>query len=327
MSKLIYVSAQPDITYFHWQCEIYGFNFVQKNVDPSNIHMIFGSNENKSSNFLSKLKNYGYNVHFYIDDRDNKEYLASIKPFLISKWLKDFPELGDIFFLHDSDIIFREKPDYEKYLNDEICYLANAKEYISYNYLMKQSKRYSTLYNIKEFDFINSMCESFGIDSKCVEMNDDLSGGVQYIIKNTKYSDWFKIYKDSNNLYFFLKNFNQKYPINIPVQTWTAEMWSILWNLWCIGKKTKIIEDLNFSWATDDIDIYESKPILHMAGVEEKDKRTKFFKGEFTEINPIEELKKNENFFDFVDKKSSTIKYVDTIKLLIKKQNSDYLYY
>ena len=43
---------------------------------------------------------------------------------------------------------------------------------------------------------------------------------------------------------------------------------------------TIMIKDLDFSWATDDIDIYEKKPILHMAGVTDNLKHCKFYKGE-----------------------------------------------
>jgi hypothetical protein len=31
--------------------------------------------------------------------------------------------------------------------------------------------------------------------------------------------------------------------------------------------KTEITKELDFSWATDSIEIYEKRPILHMAGV------------------------------------------------------------
>ena len=41
-NDLLFVTAQPDVPYFHWQCEIYGYNFVEKGIKPSQIHMIFG---------------------------------------------------------------------------------------------------------------------------------------------------------------------------------------------------------------------------------------------------------------------------------------------
>jgi hypothetical protein len=42
MENLVFVSAQPDIPYFHWQCRIYIHNFVEKGIKPNNIHIIFG---------------------------------------------------------------------------------------------------------------------------------------------------------------------------------------------------------------------------------------------------------------------------------------------
>ena len=98
-------------------------------------------------------------------------------------------------------------------------------------------------------------------------------------------------------------------------------MWSLLWNLWKKKIETKISDELSFSWATDDINIYESKPILHMAGVTDDLKSTKFYKGEYINVDPIEKLRQNENHFDYVDKNSSTIKYIDVMNSYIKKTN------
>jgi hypothetical protein len=74
---------------------------------------------------------------------------------------------------------------------------------------------------------------------------------------------------------------------------------------------------LEFSWATDTIEQSNSKPILHMAGVTEESKNNKFYKGDYIEINPMELLRKNPNFFDYVDKQSSTYKYIQEMKKTI----------
>jgi hypothetical protein len=98
-------------------------------------------------------------------------------------------------------------------------------------------------------------------------------------------------------------------------------MWSLLWNLWYFGKETKITPEFEFSWATDSIREYEKKPILHMAGVTEDVSNTKFYKGAYINVSPLDKLKENINFFDFVDKESSTIKYVELMKSIIKKNS------
>lgn len=325
MEDLIYVTAQPDVPYFHWQCQLYGHNFVENGIKPNQIHIIFGlvSGVSQPSEAALSLREEGYNVHFYLDERDRKHYIPSIKPYLISRWLEEFPHLGKHFFLHDADIIFRELPDYSKLLEDKFCYMADTKGYIAYSYLNDVCKRYEAAHSgSTRLQLLQEMVDCVGIDISCVENNQDNSGGGQYIIKETNSEIWYKIYKDSNTLYDQMHDYQKRFPINPgQIQFWTAEMWSLLWNLWCYEKETRIIDELNFSWATDNIDIYEKRPILHMAGITDNLKTTKFFKGEYINVNPIENLKLNEKHFDYVDKNSSTIKYIEVMKSYIKKRD------
>ena len=57
-----------------------------------------------------------------------------------------------------------------------------------------------------------------------------------------------------------------------------------------------------------------------MAGVTDDVKNTKFYKGEFIDVNPLHKLKNNPNFFDYIDKNSATVKYVEILKELIEKE-------
>jgi hypothetical protein len=66
--------------------------------------------------------------------------------------------------------------------------------------------------------------------------------------------------------------------------------------------------------------LYEKHPILHMAGVTHDLKSTKFYKGEFINVNPLNKLKENINYFDYVDENSATIKYVEIMKRIVKNQ-------
>jgi hypothetical protein len=56
-----------------------------------------------------------------------------------------------------------------------------------------------------------------------------------------------------------------------------------------------------------------------MAGVTDDLKSTKFYKGNYINTNPLEKLKENINFFDYIDKNSSTIKYVEIMKSIVEK--------
>jgi hypothetical protein len=124
MEDIIFVSAQPDVPYFHWQIKLYTHNFIEKGINPCQIHVIFGltNGQTEPSKGALELCDYGFNVHFYIDDRISKNYIPSIKPYLISRWLFEYPEYGKTFFLHDADIIFRVLPDFNKLMNDNVCY-------------------------------------------------------------------------------------------------------------------------------------------------------------------------------------------------------------
>jgi hypothetical protein len=322
-NNLIFVTAQPDVPYFHWQVRIYVHNFIEMGINPNQIHIIFAmvSGNNEPTKESLELKELGINIHHYLDTRHKKYYIPNIKPFLIYKWLEEFPQYGKLFFLHDADIIFRELPDFNSLINDKIIYVSDTIGYIGYNYIMDCCNRYEKQYpNSPKQQLITDMTDVVGVSINKIKENQNNSGGGQYLIKNSDYHIWQKIYMDCVPLYDTMMNYHKKYPIGAPIQFWTAEMWSLLWNLWYFNFDVKISEKLSFSWATDDNISYEKHPILHMAGITDDLKNTKFFKGDYINISPLEKLKENINHFDYVDKNSSTINYINIMKDLIEKE-------
>ena len=119
-NDLVFVCAQPDVPYFHWQVRVYVENFIEKGIKPNQIHVIFAmvNGNTEPTKESLELKELGINIHHYLDDRVQKHYIPSIKPFLIYKWLEEYPEYGKCFFLHDADIIFRRLPDFKKLVED-----------------------------------------------------------------------------------------------------------------------------------------------------------------------------------------------------------------
>lgn len=321
MGDLIFVSAQPDVTYFHWQTKIYVHNFIEKGVNPNQIHLLFLVVEGQEPNQESlNLKELGVNVHYYFDDRESKVYIPSLRPLMMSKWLKENPEYSKCYFYHDSDIIFKELPDFQSIINDDICYLSDTKSYIGYEYINMCGGRYQKEHpNLSQDDLLNNMCSVIGISSEVVKDNQENSGGAQYLLKNVDYTFWEKVYKDSEPLYMMLIHFHQSHPIKQEIQMWTSDMWCVLWNLWLNNKQTLITDKLSFTWATDIITEYEKNPILHMAGVTKNMKTKSFYKGEFINTSPLELLEFNINYFDYIDEVSVTKKYVEVMKRIIKK--------
>lgn len=324
-NNLIFVSAHPDIPYFHWQTKVYTNNFIEKGIKPKNIHVLFVMVNGLTSPTEEslKLKELGINVHHYLDDRKDKKYIPSLRPLALSRWLKEYPELGKYYFYHDSDIIFRELPDFNKLLQDDIIYLSDTLSYINYDYIMGCCQRYETQHpSLQKGYLIQLMADIIGVSVDTIKQNNKNSGGAQYLIKNTDYTFWEKVFDDCQLLYKNVFEFNQRHKIpSGEIQMWTADMWAVLWNLWLTNHETKIVNDLSFSWATDTISIYEKHPILHMAGVTDDLKRSKFYKGEFINVNPLEKLKENINYFDYIDKNSSTIKYIEVMKSIIEKHS------
>ena len=325
MENILFVSAQPDVPYFIWQIKLYIHNFIEKGIDPNKIHVVLGlvQGNTKPSKQSEELKELGVNVHYFVDDRVKKHYIPSIKPYLISKWIQSNPEFGKLFFLHDADIIFRELPNFEELLNDNTCYLSDTIGYIGYDYIMDCCGRYEQKHlNTEKGQLISEMSEVIGVDVDTIKTNQKNSGGGQYLIKNSNCELWDKIYKDSIKLYDQMLNYQKRFPINPgQIQFWTAEMWALLWNLWMYGFETRITDEMSFSWATDDIKKYEQHPILHMAGVTDNLKTTKFYKGDYINIDPILKMRENPNHFDYINKDSSTIKYMENMKSYIQKYN------
>jgi hypothetical protein len=243
MKNILFVTAQPDVPYFIWQIKLYVHNFIEKGIDPNQIHVVLGlvlGNTEPSEESL-KLKDFGINVHHFSDFRRKKHYIPSIKPYLIGSWLKTNPDYGKLFFLHDADIIFNNLPDFEKMVNDDKTYLSDTVGYIGYDYIIDCCRRYEKQHhNSKEDQLLQEMANVVGLNKEIVKENRENAGGGQYLIKNTDSDLWDKIYRDSTLLYDQMLDYQKRFPISPgEIQFWTAEMWSLLWNLWLHGTKQK----------------------------------------------------------------------------------------
>ena len=323
MDNLVFVAAHPDIPYFHWQTKVYTHNFIEKGIKPENIHVLFvmvNGNTQPSEESL-KMKDLGINVHHYLDDRKEKRYIPSLRPLALSRWLKENPHLSKLYFYHDSDIVFRELPDFEKLIFDDLIYISDTLSYINYDYVISCCERYENVHkHLRKNELFELMVDTIGVTNELVKINNQNSGGAQYLLKNVGYEFWEKVYDDCTKLYFNIFEFHKKNPIYPgEIQMWTADMWALLWNLWYFGLETRISDDISFSWATDNLQTYEKHNILHMAGVTDNLKHTMFYKGEFINVSPLDKLKENTSFFDYIDKNSATTKYVEIMKRVVEK--------
>ena len=296
---MIYLSVQPDIAYFHWQVETYITNFKSVGINPNNIEVIFIYDQTISKQGLALQQKYNtVRFFFYKNDMPDKSYIPAIKPYGFFKHLQQYPDLNKVpIFYHDADIIFRERINEKLFTNDNNWYLSDTVSYIGYDYCISKGTQ----------QFLD-MVDDVHIHRETVIRNQNHSGGAQYIIKNTKASFWYKVYEDSITLYnTMLKHLNMNTDAPSPIQKWCAEMWSTLWNAWLFNYNTIVHDELNFTFATNDIDKWFSTKIMHNAGVVD-DKANLFFKGGFINKSPFYEN------FDHITPTKCSFKYVEAIK-------------
>jgi len=89
--------------------------------------------------------------------------------------------------------------------------------------------------------------------------------------------------------------------------------------MWFFEYETQITKELDFSWASDNRQLYNQKNIFHCAGVTKETKDGKFYKGDFLDSNPINLLKEDPNYFDYVSTNSASFFYVQEIKDFVRK--------
>lgn len=299
-----YLIVQPAIPRFKWELQVQLTNLIDLGVKPKDIILLFAINDKDKgidnsipSYFAEK---YGVEVHSYQDERQNKHYIPSIKPYLWMKFLQEDAsrEIGTYFYM-DADVIFRELPDLTGLGASESVWLcSDTDSYLSPKYVKSKGE-----------DLFAAMQAIVGVD---VSDYDGKSGGAQWVITNPTAAYWEKVYKDSTLLYEFMFSQERRLkkengPDYVPIQKWTAEMWAQLWNLQLFGVEPEIVKELDFCMAPDDISRWYETKIYHNAGATEANKDL-FFKGKWVKNGPFWANHSN------VSKDKCSYKYVEAIK-------------
>ena len=314
MQNLNFISVQPLTKYYLWQCQVYGYNFVSRGIHPNNIHMVFARQNSKDLD-VSALTKKGYQIHIHDDHRPHKQYVSSVRPYLLARLIFRKPEIfNNPWFYHDADIIFRELPNFDKLLADDIIYTSDTVSYTGAKYIRSKGEQ-----------FLDKMCEIVKIDKQTVIDNELNSGGAQYLMKSITGEVFYKIYFDCEKLFTEITNMIQEKlkqePNHHALQIWTADMWAVLWNLWLDNKIVKISQELDFSWGSDHISRYHQKPILHIAGVTPENCIGRFYKIDYINSDPIRCYRNDPKHFDHIKNDNATSAYVEIIKEMVKGES------
>ncbi|PWU68318.1 hypothetical protein [Gracilibacillus dipsosauri] len=278
-----YILCQPAILRFKWELEVC-ITRLQK-LGIQDIILLFTQGD---ADIPEYFKDMGCEVHVYPDNRTDKSYIPSIKPYLWMMYLEEDSsrENGSYFYL-DSDVLLREIPKVRP--TKKMWYASDCTGYIGNQYIDSKGDR-----------LLEDMCRAIGIDHLFIRKKDPV-GGAQWAIKNPSYAYWKKVYQDSITLYKLLDQ------SNTDIQKWTAEMWAQLWNVYHFGIDVKVPEEMNFSWPTDPVERYYETKIFHNAGVVD-DHPSLFFKGKYVNHTPFEDD------LSYVNQEKASIKYVEAIK-------------
>ena len=295
MSKeLKFLCIQPDDTYYTWQVHLWLESLREIGHSDKAIVLIFIPNSRERNvKWDAVIALYPEaEFHFYkdVDGVSNLLglYIPVLRPYCALKYFKEHPEMKEkAVFYCDSDILFTDKFDISHLVNDDVCYLSDTNSYINASYFDSKIKDVlpEKLEKYKQRDILNETAELVGITRETCEKNNLHSGGAQYLLKNIDHTFWENVLTGCVVIRKHLMNVNRVFFKNESAgfQSWCADMWSVLWNLWKEGKETKNVKELDFAWAPDPITKLETHSILHNAGITEEHMNNipMFYKGKY----------------------------------------------
>ena len=307
ITNMKYIVATSDTPYFRWQMLVQINNFKRLGILDDLTYVVSVKNR-RTAKLNHIIKETGVNVYTYKDERVDAKYQPSITAHVLKKHFTKFPNDCEMFYYLDPDVLFKEKPIHDDYMYlTPDWFVSDTRSYLDSKYIKSKGE-----------ELFKLMCKAVDISPKLVERMDSNAGGAQLVMKNADAEYWGNVEKDSEALYALMTSTAHKYNPKHPIQSWTAEMWAVLWNAWKLGYTTIPYDKMDFSWATDKLGRYEKTNIFHNAGV--FNQKDLFNKGNFSNKHPFDED------FSYVDKKRGSIKYVEEIlstkknyKKLIKK--------
>jgi hypothetical protein len=284
------MNVQPLSERFLWELEVQLLNFSETGVPLHQLYCVMANQGFRNRGGLRRLRRKYPSVNWIVlkDERPMKGYIPSVRPWALSRVFEQHEDYfkGKYIFYFDSDMLFRELPDFAG-MRDGDCHLSDTVSYLGYDYIRPFGEHY-----------VDAMAGVIGISKELIIENQSRSGGAQHFFAPGVLSAacWMKVYLDSEKIYSTLcrlsdadrkayeairKTDGGEYR---SIQVWTADMWSLLWNLWKMGVRTVVDDRLSFSWATNPIGEWEKHAIYHNAGVTENRKHELFYKGAFPEL-------------------------------------------
>jgi hypothetical protein len=279
--ELKFMTCAPDDTYYTWQVHLWLESLKKLNKSKDAIVLLFvpkGRTHNYSKWKVIIDLYPEAEFTFYFDTKNEISttyipiYIPILRPYMMHKYFTENTGMVDkAIFYCDSDILFMDSFNVEKFKDDDINYLSDTNSYINIEYFDNKWKDVlpDKQEEFKKLDIVSMMGSLIGITRQDAERFKNDSGGAQYLLKNLNADFWMKVMKDCIIIRKYLQKLNNDFfeNENKGYQSWCADMWAVLWNIWYFNGETKVIEEMNFAWATDPIERLKHAPILHNAGI------------------------------------------------------------
>lgn len=259
-----YLIATTDTKFYLWQVLVQINNFRKLGIEQDAYFVIGVVEGAELSDELMKMisdPSLKCHIEVYTDDRQGMRYASTLRLRIIQHFVANNPWFEKETFMYlDPDVIFTKPYDWSELEKGDTWYVSNTKSYLDTKYIKSKSEI-----------LFHEMCEIVGIDPAIVEAQDPNCGGAQYIMKNVPLEFWERVELDSEKLYTHMKNTESIYNPEHPIQSWTADMWAVLWDALVFGREVKIAPEMEFCWASDKMPKWESRIIFHNAGVAKED--------------------------------------------------------
>lgn len=338
MKDLRFVCVQPDDTYFTWQVHLWLESLKEiGHSDKAIVLNYIPTGRVKNPKWQQIIDLYPEaEFHFYQDEGDLDKYLSIyipiLRPWTLWKHFKANPDLSNkAIFYCDSDVLFTKDFNVDDYTQDDVCYLSDTNSYINATYFESKEKDVlpNKLEEYKTRDILSEVLSLVGVDKQIAIDNNEHSGGAQYFLKDVDATFWNKVMNDCMLIRVYLQKINKEFfeSESKGYQSWCADMWAVLWNLWFRGQETKVIKEMNFSWATDPIERLEENTLFHNAGIVSPHNGTYncFYKGKYHNGgDPTQDPHLNTILNDETSQKYCTWFYANKIKELKNKYNLNY---
>jgi hypothetical protein len=279
MKDLRYICIQPDDNYYTWQVHSWIESLRKIGQSDKAIILIFIPNyRNRNQKWDKIISLYPEAEFVFYKDTTGEVsqhlgiYIPILRPYCAMRYFEERPEMKEkAIFYCDSDTVFLPSFNIDKFIDDDINYLSNTNSYINATYFDSKIKDVlpEKLDEYKRLDILQDLTSLIGISREICEKNNENSGGAQYLLKNIDGEYWKKVYKDCLIIRKYLLDINRRFfkDENAGFQSWCSDMFSVLWNLWYREAETKIVPELDFSWASDPIEKIQTTSIYHNAGI------------------------------------------------------------